>query len=706
MKRTNKIITVAIIALVCLLFFRFIDPIPLQLLRGSLFDFYQRLEPREVEKLPVTIVDIDEKSLSEIGQWPWPRTILAELLEKISTLQPLAIGFDMMFPEPDRLSPSNVVSLLPEESRNLLANKLNLANSDENLSNTFSTLPIVLGSMVNYLTHGTNPETTVKPVFNWNNSPIEFLPTILNRTANLESFEAAASGVGVFTLLPEADGVVRGVPTLYQVRDQVWPAFGLEVLRVALGAKNINVSVDKAGIDSVTTGGITVPTNAKGLTLVHFNQHQTTRFVSAVDFLKDRIGPGLYEGHIFLIGTSAGGLHDVKMTPMTEQMPGVEIWAQWLESSLFGKLLERPNYAFVAEMIFLLFSGILLILLTVKASARFSFIVYLLLTVICIGFSWWMYTNKSQLFDASFPVLSTGVLFSILMLMKFWHEEQQRKQIKSAFSHYLSPSIVNELAASPEQLKLGGESKEITSLFTDLQGFTSLSETFEPEKLVALINEYLDGICKLAIEHNGTIDKIIGDAVHIFFGAPKDLKNHADHAVDCALKIDEFCRYFRQRKLEQGFEVGETRIGVNSGRAVVGNFGGQERFDYTAYGDTINTASRLETVNQYLGSTICVSNSTTKLCQKHQFRPLADITVKGRVESLMVYEPVSQNTEIKSYLKLYCEIFSKIKIHDSNALEQLQELYSQYPNDLVLKFFLDSINHSNIISVKRDFSEK
>lgn len=705
MKNTFRIVFLACLALFLLFIIRLIDPQPVQIIRAATFDYYQRVLPKEVEKFPISIIDIDEKSLTEIGQWPWPRSILAELLEKLSALQPLVIGFDMVFPESDRLSPSSIVNLLPKETSRLILDRIKLSNSDEELVKSFVELPIVLGTMLNNSVKVNQAGLLKKSQIEWSSNPTKFLPVFSTRTANLKDFETAAKGVGVFTLLPEVDGVVRRVPTLFNLDNEILPAFGLEILRVALADESVNVEVDQAGIDSITTGGITIPTNQRGLTWVQFNQHQKTRFISAVDILKDRVDENSLSGHIFLIGTSASGLLDIKMTPMAQQMPGVEIWAQWLESALFGKLLERPNYAFIAEVLFLVGFGLLLIFLTVKASARLSFCVYFGLTLLCIGFSWWMYSRNYQLFDFTFPVLSAGVLFAFLMLMKFWHEEQQRKQIKNAFSHYLSPSIVDELAANPDQLKLGGESREITSLFTDLQGFTELSEAVEPEQLVSLINRYLDGICHVVINHGGTIDKIIGDAIHAIFGAPKHDSEHADNAVSCALKIDEFCRQFKINNSNK-FKFGDTRIGVSSGLAVVGNFGGEQRFDYTAYGDVINTAARIESANQYLGTTISISELTKNLCEEHEFRPIADLTVKGKSGSLMVYEPLTQGSEVSSYLDRYCDVFADLKHKKSNAVLQLKELNNDYPQDMVIKVLLDHVIESNSISVERVLSEK
>ena len=705
MSRFNKIIGFAILLLACLVLFRFVDPKTVQIIRAVTFDLYQRVLPKNVERLPITIVDIDEKSLAEIGQWPWPRSTLIELLQQLSILQPQVIGFDMVFPEPDRFSAVNLLDLLAKQNPPIILSQHQLVNSDAEFAAVIAGKQIVLGTMLNSSLNNSDEQKGPKTTFKWNSDPTNYIPLLSSRIANLPELEAAANSIGVLTLVPEVDGIVRRIPSVYRVNNQVWPSFGLELLRTALMEQTVEIEVDQAGIDAITVGGIDLPTTEQGLTWLHFNPHQKSRFVSAIDVLNGELDIDSFLGHIFLIGTSAGGLHDIKMTPMGQQMPGVEIWAQWLESALFGNLLERPNYATVAETVFLIISGLLLIFLTNKASARVSAGFYLLLTILCIGFSWWMYTDKLQLFDASFAILSIGILFACLMLMKYWHEEQSRKQIKNAFSHYLSPSIVDKLASDPNQLKLGGELREITSLFTDLQGFTKMSEMVEPEKLVELINRYLDGICKVIITHGGTIDKIIGDAVHAMFGAPNKDSSHAEKAVSCALQIDRFCQQFRAENSHE-FKFGETRIGVNSGAAVVGNFGGEQRFDYTAYGDTINTAARLESANQYLGTTICIADSTKNLCVDRVFRPVADITVKGRSESLMVYEPLAHSSAEHDYLEEYCEIFFGLQNQSVTANDELKKLAKEFPNDKVIKNLLDNIRQSNVISVKRILSEK
>ena len=703
MNRFLNLFLVINIILALLIGIRLWDPLPVQIVRNSVFDLYQRLAPRQSEKFPVTVVDIDEKSLQELGQWPWPRSILSNLLNKLATAQPLVIGFDIVFPESDRLSPSNLMKILPEQSVPAAARKLMQIDNDDLFSQTIAKQPIVLGTLINTAVSIQYPINYSKATIVWGQHSGELLPQMTGRAGNIPTLESAAKGVGVLTLLPEPDGVVRRVPTLFKVGESYWPSFGVELIRVALSADQINVNVDKAGIDSLEVGGITIPANATGLTRVHFNAHQDKRFISATDLLHDRVAAASFSGHIVLVGASAGGLHDIKMTPMAQQMSGVEIWAQWIESSLFGQLLQRPNYIFISELIFVFMIGQLLIFLTYKARAGISLLVFSVITLVCIWFSWWLYSHKLQLFDISFPILTAGLLFALLMYMKFHKEELQRRQIREAFSHYLSPTIVDQISRNPQTLKLGGEVRVITSFFTDMEGFTLLSESFEAEALVDLINQYLDGICQIIIKHEGTIDKIIGDAVHAIFGAPHKLPNHADNAVACALAIDKFSQQFRQQQLKQGFSLGVTRVGVNSGEAVVGNFGGQVRFDYTAYGDTINTASRIEAANQYLGTRICVTQSSVELCENHTFRPVAQITVKGKQDQIKVYEPIDDDSPVRTYTQDYLAVFELLSESNPAAHSEFKKLSERYPADSVIKTHLENIENGQP-GIKRDIA--
>ncbi|MFT5258787.1 MAG: adenylate cyclase [Saprospiraceae bacterium] len=700
MNKRSGIIIWAIVLSSLLAAIRFWDPIPVQAIRATVFDLYQRIEPRDVERLPVTIIDIDEKSLAEIGQWPWSRYRMAELVSKLQQLQPLAIGFDVVFAEADRYSKETVAKQLPSDQ--FTADKLE--DYDLMFAQVIQQGPVILGEMVRHDDQAEQKPPREYP-FKWHRDPKPYLPSITSRISNIDVLDQAASGAGVVSLLPEVDGVIRRVPTVFSQGKDLLPAFGVEILNVALGAENIIIDVDDAGINKVTVSGIDIPTNREGLSWVHFNPHQIARYVSAADILNGSADPELLLGHIMLIGTSASGLHDIRMTPMGVQMPGVEVWAQWLESVIFGEPLKRPNFYVVAEVLSAAIACLLLTLLIIRSSAVKSLLIYVLLSLGYVGYSWWLYTKENSLFDASFPLLVTGLLFSSLILIKFRTEEHSKKQIRHAFNHYLSPAVIDEISNDPEKLALGGEAREITSLFTDLEGFTSLSESFEPAQLVELINEYLDGICHVMIDHGGTIDKIIGDAVHVLFGAPAENKNHAQDAVRCALAVDVFTELFREQKNAQGIDLGVTRIGINTGNAVVGNFGGEARFDYTAYGDTINTAARLEGANKYLGTRICVAKSTKESCPGFLFRPIGNLIVKGKSEGIDVFQPITEASYSYPYLDRYLALYQALADQASGAAKELAELHQTYPEDGALKVHIENFERGQL-GVTRTLSGK
>ena len=263
--------------------------------------------------------------------------------------------------------------------------------------------------------------------------------------------------------------------------------------------------------------------------------------------------------------------------------------------------------------------------------------------------------------------------------------------LHNTFSLYLSPVLVEDLVAHPDKLRLDGESRELTSLFTDLEGFTSLSEKLAPEQLVDVLNRYLDGMCNVAINHNGTIDKIIGDALHVIFGAPNSLENHAQSAYECALEMDRFSQAFNEELKREGKTFALTRIGVNTGSAVVGNFGGKARFVYTAYGDTINSAARLESLNKYLGTRICVSHETVKRCSGKTVRPVGNVIVKGKSHAIEVFEPLDDDSLSLTYMDDYVMTYQLIEAKDPSAKAQIEKLFALYPEDPLIRLYHERI---------------
>jgi len=268
-------------------------------------------------------------------------------------------------------------------------------------------------------------------------------------------------------------------------------------------------------------------------------------------------------------------------------------------------------------------------------------------------------------------------------------DRQQKKFIRQAFSRYISPEIVDQLIQDPSRLSLGGERFEITCVFTDLAGFTSLIEKKDPAKVLPILNNYLDGMCKIVRDHEGTIDKIVGDALHVFFGAPLKSGDHAQKATECAISMDTYARQFKDSPEAQEIDFGGTRIGVHTGSAVVGNFGGDSFFDYTAHGDTVNTAARLESVNRHFGTNICVSGTTVEQCLDHSFRPIGTLVLKGKSESVDAFEPVGdkKSRSVSKYLKA----FELMQNRDSNAVAAFRDISRSYPQDALIAFHTERL---------------
>ena len=681
----------ALLLLVAIAGLRIEDSRPLELIRLEAIDTMQRLFPRAVSSGAVAIVDVDEASLARFGQWPWSRSRIAEMVAAMDAAGAAVIGFDILFAEPDRLSPPNFgahTEGLPDALRAVL---MSLPESDQELAETIAGAPVVLGrAMTNDPTavtadHGTRST----PVATFGEDPSDFLFSYDILLANLSVLERSAAGLGAFTLSPEPDGVVRRVPAILRVGDTIYPTLSLEMLRVAAGAQHFDIHGNNqgAGVEAVGIGALRIPTDRTGRIWLHYAPSTPELYVSARDLLDGTLSPGALEGKFVLVGTSATGLRDLRITPLTQSIAGVEIHAQLIDSVLRGEVLAQPPFALGVEVTLTMVGGLLLIVMVPRARAVTSLAIVVSILALAWGTSLYGFLESAQVFDATLPTIAAIAVFALLAYANYAREERKRRQIRDAFGQYLSPALVRQLESHPERLRLGGESRELTFLFTDLEGFTALVEFIEPARLVALLNEYLDGMCEIVIRHGGTIDKIVGDAIHVMFGAPVPMPDHAARAVLCAQELDRFGTAFRQRWRENGVKFGNTRIGVNTGTVVVGNFGGTRRLDYTAHGDAINTAARLEQANKHLGTRICVADSTVGQCPDGTFRPIGALSLRGKSQRVHVYEPVASYDDA-GFMTDYLAAFALLKADDGGAADAFARLAAAAPDDPAVKLHL------------------
>jgi adenylate cyclase len=630
---------------------RVADFAPIEELRLKVFDTYQRIDPRVKEVRPVTIVDIDEKSLADprLGQWPWPRTRIADIVNNLTRMGAVVIAFDVVFAEPDRLNPDNVAENfrdLDEATREKLQA---LPSNDQILADAIRKSRVVLGeSGGRDVRSDLDKALPVTGFASLGEDPEPFLFKLGGLLRNVKVLEEAAAGRGLFTIVPERDGIVRRVPMIMDAQDVRMPALSFEVLRILGGSGTIMIKSGKSGIDSVVLQGLRlkIPTDSFARFWLHYARNDPSIYVSAVDVLDGRVPPEMISGKLILIGTSATGMNDIKTTPVSRAMPGVEIHAQVLESALTHAVLAKPDYGPALEFFAALILGLLVIAFAPAFGPVALVVVGALFAALLIGTSWYFYTRHRLLIDFTYPLLSTTLIYLTLIFSSFVREQAQRRQIRSAFGQYLSPALIEQLAQSPEKLVLGGEEREMTIMFSDVRGFTTISESYkhDPQGLTALMNRFLTPLTNAILARKGTIDKYMGDAIMAFWNAPLDDRQHqlnaCEAAIDMLERIDELNKE-RELEAEHGghayipINVG---VGLNTGICVVGNMGSDLRFDYSVLGDSVNLASRLEGQSKEYGFPIIVG-SKTALAVKERFAilELDFIMVKGKKEPEVIY---------------------------------------------------------------------
>jgi adenylate cyclase len=641
--------TVCLVLLFALAAMRIADPRPLEELHLRTFDLFQVLRPRDQKVRPVVIADIDEASLKQIGQWPWPRTIVADLVTRLHELGAVAVGFDIVFAEPDRMSPAVAATefrgIDAETREKLAALPSNDAVLAEAIKRAGNTVAGEAGAATG--TPRTDAEKALQTGFAIRGpDPRPFLVTFPGLLRNVPSIEQAAAGRGLFSINPERDGIVRRVPVIMEAQDTLVPSLTMEMLRVVTHAGAILIRTDEAGVRSVAVPGLEVPTDRNGQFWVHFNKHDPARFVSVVDILDGRVPTDRFRGRLVLIGTSATGLLDIKTTPVDPVMAGVEVHAQILESVLTKTLLTNPNYAIGAELVIAVVLGLAIIVAAPMLPAAIVLALGALLIVGLVGMSWYFFVEHNLLIDFTYPLISSWLIYLVLTFVNYFREQQQQKQIRSAFGFYLSPPLVEQLAKSPEKLVLGGEERRMTILFSDVRGFTTISEHYkdDPQGLTRLMNRFLTPLTNAIIDRKGTIDKYIGDAIMAFWNAPLDDNEHEANACDAALEMlaqAEVLNVELKREAEaNGGVYMPLRIGVglNSGPCVVGNMGSDFRFNYSVLGDTVNLASRLESRTKDYRLTLVIGSRTAERAkEKFAVMEIDLIQVKGKKQPETVF---------------------------------------------------------------------
>ncbi|WP_426437757.1 CHASE2 domain-containing protein [Bradyrhizobium genosp. P] len=684
------------------------DPPPVQEIRIRTFDSFQVLEPRKKTARPVTIVDIDERSLASprLGQWPWPRTRIADIVTNLTRLGAVVIAFDEVFSEPDRLNPDIAADTFGNLDEEMRVRLRQLPSNDRILADAIRNSRVVLGESGDFNVHADlNQNLPVTGLAMLGEEPQPFMVEFPGLLRNVPLLEEAAAGRGLFTIKSERDGIVRRVPMIMVAQGVTMPSLTFEMLRVVSGSGTILIKADKGGIQSIGVKGFTIPTDRNGQLWIHYARLDPSIYVSAIDVLEGRVAPDRIAGKLVLIGTSSIGMNDIKTTPVTPAMPGVEVHAQVLESALTGDIVSQPSYGVGIEFFAALIMGLLVIAFAPKFGPVTLVAVGGLFASVLLGISWYFYTQHRLLIDFTYPLMSTTAIYLTLIFSSFVREQQQRRQIRSQFVQYMSPALVEQLAHSPEKLVLGGEEREMTIMFSDMRGFTSISETYksDPQGLTALMNRFLSPLSNAILTRKGTIDKYMGDAIMAFWNAPLDDRAHQLNACEAALDMLERVDELNQERAAEAEEGGHVYVplnigvGLNTGTCVVGNMGSDVRFDYSVFGDSVNLASRLEGQSKEYGFPIIVG-SKTALAVKEKFAilELDFILVKGKKEPEVIYaiagrEDVANSGRFQRLRNLTIEMLACYRSRDwdgalaaiergrkSDEAYSLQYLYSLY----------------------------
>jgi len=668
----------------------------------------------------IVIVDIDEKSLKELGQWPWSRDKVAHLLENLKEDGAAIIGIDVVFAEPDNSSPKAVFRKLGIENSNI-------ADYDKILGETIAQTPTIVGYVFAMGNDGVAPEntpTTNAVIIEKNKPENSFLLKPYRAVLNIPLIQDNAYSSGYFNTLPDQDGVVRSVPLVMEYDGIIYPSLSLEMIRIMLNERKITLEYDERGVNRIMVGDRVIPTDFYGRMMVNYRgSAKSYRYISAADIYNKKVDPSLIEGKIVLLGTSAAGLLDLRSTPFDSTYPGVEVHANVMDNIIHQTFIAQPIWAVGVDIITILAVPFLIFGILLLSSAMASFAAFIALTAGIIGGHYYLMMKEGIVLNTLIPLLVMIALFLAGQVINYFLEIKQKEMIKGKFARKVSPAVMNDILSSTTEDILAGTEREISIFFSDMRNFTNISEVLgNPKRLIRFMNAYMEPMTEIIIKSGGTVDKFIGDAIMAYWNAPLAIENHADKAVGAALeqlhgldklnsalkKNPDFAKVADMAK-KNGTPIIDIGIGVNTGTAIVGEMGTRGRSDYTVIGDTINLGSRLESLCKYYNSRLNISGFTKQALKgEYIFRFLDLVTVKGKNEPVEIWQihdydrfmkhtlyPVSKE-ELEKELKRYHEAIDLYKtglFAEALAIFREVESWENKTNRSIYKIYIERCEH-------------
>jgi len=664
----------------------------------------------------IVIVDIDEKSLSEIGRWPWNRSVIARLIDQLfDTYQIDVLGMDAVFPEPDESSGLKKLQALaqgPLKDAPVFLERLKSIEKtldyDGLLAQSLQNRRIVLGYAFTSAQDGTSEAGQLPPP----TIPMEKVSAYhfsyregKGFAANLPKFQASAMTGGHFNSVPDPDGIVRRVPLLFGYKGQLYESLSLAMARIALGADEVGLEFylenGQSSLENLLVGNRAIPVDEELQALIPYRgKWGSYPYVSATDVLQGRVeDPNFLKDKIVLFGTTAQGLRDTRAIPMQNVYPGVEIHANIISGILDNNIMSYLPYEEAAEVLLLFLIGVVMISLLPLFGPLTATIATLVLSCLVIWFNLFSWNEQNVVFPLATTLLLILTQFLFNMSYGYFIESTHKRHLTGLFGQYVPPELVDEMSKNlGKEFSMEGESRKMTVLFSDVRGFTTLSENLEPKELSELMTEYLTPMTHIIHEHRGTIDKYMGDAIMAFWGAPLHDSQHARHALEAAMEMLKRLEALRPQFKAKGWPEIRAGIGLNTGIMSVGNMGSQFRMAYTVLGDAVNLGSRLEGTTKAYGVQIIVSESTKNAVPEYLYRELDRVRVKGKDKPVVIYEPIGLREEADDRLVAEIAEYEQALEHYRQqrweaAKEQFAKHCGKYPNCMLYRIYMERIEH-------------
>lgn len=657
-----------------------------------MFNIRGEIEPKSNS---VVIIDIDEKSLKSLGQWPWPRDVLSQILKNLNNNEIAIIGLDIVFAEEDRTSPDKLLKKYNIE------NKV-IPNFDFEFAQTVSSTPTILGYQFELSEKDfiSKEAPSIQTIIIEKNKKLgkEYLLKAKGTILNIPIIQDNSYSSGFFNNIPDDSGIIRSVPLIISYEDIIYPSLALETLRIALNIKKIFINYDNNGVENLQLDDYFIPTDRHGRILVNFRgKEKTFKYISAIDIYNNNFKKEDIQNKIALVGTSAAALMDLRATPFESIFPGVEVHANVIDNILSKDFLYKPSWIEAVNLLLIFTLSLITFFLIRKIPIMFTPIFILVLFYITFYSIYYILFNFGLILNILFPLITITFSAAISLVIGYFYEIKRKEEIKTKFASKVSKNVMEELIKNIENNQLKVQNKEITIFFSDIREFTKISEELNsPEILVSYLNNYLTPMSNIINKYDGTIDKYIGDCIMAYWNAPFDTNNHADKAVKSALEqlyelknLNKILKKLNQPKLKIG-------IGITTGIATVGEIGSVGRSDYTIIGDNVNIGSRIESLCKFYGTSLIISQDTKdKLIDKYIFRYLDYVKVKGKEKAVILWEVISLENDKSLHLKeelinheKAIELYKNSKFNEALELFEKLNTYKSELNSIIYEIYI------------------